>query len=416
MREVIDFQPGKKILAVTTVSFDVFVLETLLPLTCGLNVVIAGEAEQNNPRLLSHFIFNNGIEMIQLTPTRAQLLVKDEKNVFCLRTLSEIMIGGESFSQMLLNKLKQLTQAKIYNMYGATEATIWATVSDVTQQKMIDIGIPIMNTQVYVLDEELNAVSDNEIGELCIAGKGLARGYNNLPELTEGKFAINPFAAGERMYRTGDLARRLPNGKLECIGRNDHQFKLNGFQIELEEIEYHMLNHEAIKQVVVVGKESKGSHKYLCAYYISESQLNSAEIHDYLIDKLPLAMIPSYFICLDQIPETLYGKVDRKRLPEPETAITQPDEDLQLDNDSIEYKVITILNQNIEIPVNISRIDIHEELKEYGVNSIVFIKFIVDLEAEFGFEFDDMNLSIEMHPTLNSIISYIKSCTFMIHL
>jgi amino acid adenylation domain-containing protein len=318
---LIDFTEGKKILALTTISFDIFVLETLLALTRGLTIVLADENEQRNPKLLSELIINNDIEMLQMTPSRMQLLVNHDRDLKCLRNLKEIMIGGETFPQVLFENIKKYTNAKIYNMYGPTETTVWSTVSDLTMKNSIDIGKPITNTQIYIVDENNNIVPKGFEGELCIGGAGLARGYLKRPKLTADKFISNPFVPGERIYKTGDLARWLPDGNIEYLGRMDNQVKIRGYRVELGEIESHLLKYKSIKQAVVTANNGKENVAYLCAFFTTDEEMEISDLRNYLSESLPDYMVPSYFIRLDSLPQTPNGKVDRNNLPNPETLL-----------------------------------------------------------------------------------------------
>lgn len=224
--EIIDFSAGKRIACFTTVSFDIFILESIMALYRGLVVVLANEDEQRNPRLMAKLIQDNEVDMVQMTPSRMQLLLNYDKELSCLKNVKEIMIGGESFPLSLLRRLKEKTNAKIYNMYGPTETTIWSTVSDLTQKDRIDIGRPIKNTEVYIVDESLSILPEGQVGEIYIAGKGLARGYVGKNDLTIEKFIYLPQKPDVRVYRTGDMGRYLPDGDLEYLGRTDNQVKI----------------------------------------------------------------------------------------------------------------------------------------------------------------------------------------------
>ena len=316
MTEQIEFNAPKTILALTTISFDIFGLETLLALARGLKIVIATENEQLDPKLLSDIIVQNRIEMLQITPSRLQLLLSDKRYRPCLEHLTEIMIGGEALPESLLEEVRKLTRAKIYNMYGPTETTIWSTVKDLTEETAVNIGTPIVNTQVYIVDPNNRSQPVGVIGELCIAGDGLARGYWKRAELTAEKFVSNPFQTGTQMYRTGDLARWLPDGNIEFLGRNDHQVKIRGYRIELGEIENLLLRHEAIRGAVVIDHTGANGMKWLCAYFEAERELTVVELREYLGQSLPDYMIPGSFIQLEKIPQTPNGKVDRKALPQ----------------------------------------------------------------------------------------------------
>lgn len=415
--EVIDFSADKKILALTTISFDIFVLEILLPLTKGLTVILADENTQKNPKLLADIIIDNNIDMVQMTPSRMQLLAIHDKELKCLRNLKEIMIGGEPLPQTLLEKIKANTCARIYNMYGPTETTVWSTVSDLTEKNCIDIGKPILNTQIYILDENNGLILEDAEGELCIGGSGLARGYFNRPELTAERFILNPFISGERIYKTGDMARWLPDGNIKYIGRIDNQVKIRGHRIELEEIETVLLEYESIKQAVVAAWQGNEDIKYLCAYYLSDEEIISAALREYLTRKLPEYMIPAYFIRFDNIPQTPNGKIDRKALREPETILpkafelkqgTHYNESKSDDDTNAEFKIKEIIRENIDIPISMDSIDLNSNLADLDINSITYVKIVVSIEVEFGFEFEDNDLDANRFPTFGSLVAYVE--------
>lgn len=415
MCNVIDFSKGKSILALTTISFDIFVLETLLALTQGLTVVLADENQQKNPKLLADLIIKSRIDMLQMTPSRMQLLNNHDKELKCLKNVKEIMIGGEAFPQYLLEKLKAATSAKIYNMYGPTETTVWSTVSELTEKNSIDIGRPIINTQIYIIDGDNNLVLNGTEGELCIGGDGVARGYLNRPELTEERFVPNPFTQIGRIYKTGDLARWLPDGNIECLGRIDNQVKIRGYRIELREIETALIKHQSIKQAVVTAWQGKDNAKYLCAYYLSEEELLSADLRNYLGNSLPEYMVPSYFIRIDCIPQTPNGKVDSNSLPNPDFMLTaehkkqmeQYEEKLGVED--VEFKIRKIVLDNVDILIPIDSVDFNSNLSDVGINSITFIKIVVTIEVEFGLVFGEEDLDINRFQTIQSIVDYVKS-------
>ncbi|WP_139490146.1 non-ribosomal peptide synthetase [Brevibacillus dissolubilis] len=320
MCQEIPFTAGQAVLSLTTVSFDIFFLETILPLTVGMRVVIAQESVQNDPRGLCDLIRREGIDVMQTTPSRMKLILSDEQAEAALTGVAALLIGGEAFPEALLGELKQLTPARIYNVYGPTETTIWSTLRDVTEAKTIDIGRPIANTQTYIVDSHHNPLPIGVTGELCIAGAGLARGYLHQPELTAEKFVENPFTPGTKMYKTGDVARWTEDGSIEYLGRKDFQVKVRGYRIELGDIETHLLMHGAIREAVMIARKV-GAQEALCAYLVADQELTVAELRRYLSQTLPDYMIPSYFIQLDSIPVTINGKVNRHALPEPDASL-----------------------------------------------------------------------------------------------
>jgi len=230
----------------------------------------------------------------------------------------KILCGGESWNHELADRLLQRC-GSLWNMYGPTETTIWSAASRVTSEKPVLIACPINNTQFYIVDASHQPVPIGIPGELCIGGEGVARGYFNRPELTVEKFIADPFARkpGARLYRTGDLARYRSDGGIEFLGRMDQQVKLQGFRIELGEIESVLNKHSSIRQAVVSVREEAPGDKRLVAYLVPASKdfPSSADLRQWVSDRLPEYMVPSTFVVLATLPLTPNGKVDRKKLP-----------------------------------------------------------------------------------------------------
>ncbi|MCP4156182.1 MAG: AMP-binding protein, partial [bacterium] len=337
----IEFSPAKTLLSATTFSFDIFVLETLLPLTRGVKIIFPGSRRQKIPRLLLELILRHDVKMLQSTPTLMSALLESEEETGGFKNLTDIMVGGEAVPWALLENLREKAGSKtrIFNMYGPTETTVWSTIRELTRDTEITIGTPIANTQIYIIGTDNTIQPIGVHGELCIAGDGMARGYLNRPELSDEKFLKNPLMpsfpnnqspiTNTYLYRTGDLAKWLPDGNIECLGRIDHQVKIRGFRIELEEIENRLLENENIKETVVVARKDKESNNYLAAYYIPDDTGTAEDtdrdaptplgkiLRDHLAAKLPDYMIPSYFVPIEKLPLTPNGKIDRKALPEP---------------------------------------------------------------------------------------------------
>ncbi|MGD2087206.1 MAG: amino acid adenylation domain-containing protein [Candidatus Aminicenantes bacterium] len=353
MTEVIDFLPGKVILALTTMSFDIFFLETLLPVTCGLKVVIADENQQKKPALLQKIIIKHDLNMIQVTPSRLKLLMDFADGRLGFDSIRDILVGGEAFPASIFKRLKEVFPGKIYNVYGPTETTIWSTVKDLSRcaPEELNIGRPILNTQVYIVSRFYQLQPLGVMGELLIGGDGVARGYLNNPQLTAEKFILahSSWLTADRtvkeetadfpmsyqlsaisyIYKTGDLARWLPPGEIEFLGRVDHQVKIRGYRIELKEIEEQLLIHENIKEAVVKVSTNKMGDKCLCAYFVPMSAgitgapngIDVSRLREMLAAKLPDYMVPSYFVPLEKIPLTPNGKADQKALPKPGGAV-----------------------------------------------------------------------------------------------
>ncbi|MGE5342659.1 MAG: amino acid adenylation domain-containing protein, partial [Candidatus Omnitrophota bacterium] len=360
----IDFNVGKTILALTTITFDIFGLETLLPLCRGLRVILADEACQRNIRLLDQLIVKTHIDMLQVTPSRLQMFVASQGKDSCLRNLKEIMVGGEPLPVRLLAELKELTEARIYNMYGPTETTIWSTVKALTESSEITIGGPIANTQVYILNNDLRPQPVGVAGDLHIAGDGVARGYLNNPEMTAERFFPVPLMT-KRIYKTGDICRWLKGGDIEFLGRIDTQVKIRGFRIELGEIENRLLNHGRIKDTVVTCRVDKTGDKSLCAYWVGDEDIPFSELKDYLLGYCPDYMIPSSFVKIDRIPLTPSGKVNRQALPEPELKAGQ---DYIAPHGAIEEKLAEIWSEILGIEKGL--IGVHTNFFNLGGHSL----------------------------------------------
>jgi amino acid adenylation domain-containing protein len=309
------------LLAITTISFDIAVLELYLPLMLGAKVVLVSrEVAVDGIRLLKLLKESNATVM-QATPATWHLLLAAGWNG---QSQLKILCGGEALSPELASQLLARVSS-VWNMYGPTEATVWATTYEVGSQQSVDakkpaisIGKPIGNTQTYILDQYLQPVPIGINGELFIGGVCLARGYLNRPDLTNEKFIANPFSnePSSRLYRTGDLARYLPNGDIEYSCRIDNQVKIRGYRIELGEIEVLLAKHPEIREIAVIVREDVPGDKRLVAYIVANQEQTPTvnELRDFLSQKLPSFMIPSAFVTLEALPLTPNGKVDRRAL------------------------------------------------------------------------------------------------------
>ncbi|MGM0508286.1 MAG: SDR family oxidoreductase [Fusobacteriota bacterium] len=366
-------------------SFDIFVLESLLPLSKGLKIVLADEEEQMNPKKLKKLILKERINMMQTTPSRFQMLVQEDDINRYFESLSEIMVGGEAFPKSLLKRLQNVSNAKIYNMYGPTETTVWSTISDLTNSDRIDIGNPIANTKILILDENKKLQPIGIPGEIFISGECLSQGYLGKKAMTDERFLGNPFIEGTKMYRTGDIGQWHSDGKLTCLGRIDNQIKIRGFRIELEEIENDILNYEKVNKTAVVAREDKKGNKYLVAYFNSDKILSTSKIREFLNQKLPDYMIPSYFIQLDDLPMTPNGKIDRKALPEVDEFEISVGIYEEPDN-QIEEDIINVWESILEVK-NIGRTT---NFFDIGGDSLKAIRVAVELQKNYEMKIADL--------------------------
>jgi amino acid adenylation domain-containing protein len=418
----IDFSAGKTILALTTISFDIFVLETLLPLLNGLGVIMVSEEEQKDPRLLARVIVKNGVNMLQVTPSSLKLLLKHDVQLFCLENIEELMVGGEGFPRDLFEILKSKYNGRIYNMYGPTETTVWSTVKELTGEAEITVGIPIANTQIYIIGPYKNLQPVGVVGELCIDGEGLARGYVNRPELTAEKFDHDkknksfcggsrgavfskraPLAAGGKIYKTGDLARWQPGGNIELIGRVDHQVKIRGFRIEPGEIEGVLLKHRDINEAVVECREDESGDRYLCAYVVPHcpGEYREEDVYVYLSESLPGYMVPSYIMMLEAMPLNPSGKVDRKSLPGP---AIRAGNDYAPPGNELEVKLVRLWSEILDLDEGAIGID--NNFFRLGGHSLKAVGLMNRIHKELSVEVPVSELF--KTPTVRGLAGYVR--------
>ena len=295
------------------------VLEGLKPLAKVLQLANKTEEIDPNDFSIAAQIMRHKVTHMQSTPSMARMLAMNEEAGHALRRLDQLIIGGEALSASLVSELKELTKAPIENMYGPTETTIWSSSETANiGQGLVNIGRPIANTQMYVLNDTLDPVPVGAVGELYIGGRGVTRGYWQRPELTAERFVDNPFATGAKIYRTGDLVKWRADGKIDFLGRSDHQIKLRGYRIETGEIEAKLEAMNGIEQAVVIAREDTPGDVRLVAYLKVDSAMDDASFNNSLKATLPDYMLPSHYVQLDQFPLTPNKKIDRKALPAPQ--------------------------------------------------------------------------------------------------
>lgn len=370
LNENLQFKKGKSILALTTICFDMSVPEVLIPFLLGMKIVLANTDEQKEPAYQAKLIKENNINILQTTPSRirAILSIAPPKTFDSVKV---IMIGGEDVQKDLVAKIRETVNAntKIYDLYGPTETTVLTTGKDVTKDN-INIGRPISNTRAFIVNKNNNLNPVGVPGELCIAGDGLARGYLKRPDLTSERFIDAPFLKDTKMYKTGDLVKWLPNGEIEYLGRIDNQVKIRGFRVELGEIEACLCSIKSVKQAAVAIKDN-----YLCAYMIADEHKPVFEIKEFLADKLPYYMVPSYFQYVDSIPLSQSGKVDKKALPEPDIntnigiGFVEPKSNLE--------KTIAAVWKKI---LEIDKIGTHDDFFKVGGDSLQALKLSIELK------------------------------------
>ena len=307
-----------RVLSVTTISFDAALQDIGMAYFNGKTLIVATEEQANNPLDLARLIKEQRINMVSGTPSRWQTWLTSED--FC-EAISNIRIcraGGEKFSDQLLSQMRKVTKARIFNCYGPTEITVASNNKELTHAEFVTVGKPQLNVKEFIVDADGNELPVGVVGELYIGGRGVARGYNNLEEMTRERFVDYH---GERIYKSGDYAKWLPNGDVVILGRTDHQIKLRGLRIELGEIENVMLKVEGMKKVVILIRKLNGK-EHLCAYYTANREIAPDALKAEISKSLTQYMVPTAYLQLKEMPMTPNGKTDVKALPEPQLAIS----------------------------------------------------------------------------------------------
>lgn len=367
LKEIYDFTKGNKVTAFASYAFDSSVPEIFCTLLRGGELHVLSQEVRLDAFKISRYIENQNINYLYLPPVLLALLPRK-----IYPSLKGVIYAGESCD--LNTALYWAQHVTLYNCYGPTEATVNATYKKIDNGNIKLIGKPIDNVQCYILDTTMQQLPSGSVGELYIGGIGVARGYLNRPDLTAEKFIVNPFeiahekaSENNKLYKTGDLVRKLANGDLEYIGRTDFQVKIRGYRIELGEIENALNSYSfdgvSITQSIVIAK------KHLIAYYVATSKFNDDNIFEYLHNKLPEFMIPSFFVHLEKMPITINGKIDRNALPEPEFSNKDNGE---LILNEVENNVRNIFAEVLNIPKNY--IGLYDDFFRLGGNSILAIE------------------------------------------
>jgi amino acid adenylation domain-containing protein len=399
MQRQLGVGPQDRLLAVTTLSFDIAGLELFLPLMCGAQVTLATRDAVWNGTALAELIQQSGATMMQATPVTWRLLLDAG---WTGSPGFKILCGGEALPLELAKRLLG-TGGEVWNLYGPTETTIWSTVHRMDDcGGLVPIGKPIANTEAFVLDANRELTPVGVAGELYLGGDGLARGYLGRAELTAEKFVPHPFRPGERLYRTGDLVRWLADGNLEYLGRLDHQLKLRGYRIELGEIEVALEQQPEIQQAAVVLHLDTLGEQRLTAYLVTrgDASIDTSALREALSHKLPTYMVPSAFVRLNELPLTPNKKVDRKALAArpfevPVSSVYVPP------RTNAEQKVAAIWQELLRT----ERIGVSDNFFDLGGYSLLVVQLQNRLFQQFQKELSLVELF--QHPTVASQASLI---------
>jgi amino acid adenylation domain-containing protein len=408
----VSFEPEDILLQFAPLTFDGSTMEIFGSLLNGalLAVFSSGKASL---RELGQFIVEQKISTMWLTSGLFTQMVEQELE--SLRNVRQLLAGGDVVSPTHVARLVgELENCTFINGYGPTEVTTFASCYRVKgiwpREVALPIGVPIPSTQVYVLDEEMDLVPVGIAGELYVGGDGLARGYLNCPELTAERFVPNPFAVHSsaewsRLYRTGDQVFWLPDGNLGFLGRLDQQVKIRGFRIELGEIEAALQEHAEVRQATVITREDDGEDKRLVAYVVAkqpEAKMNVNELRQLLKEKLPEYMVPSAYVQLEELPLTLNGKLDRKRLPRPEGAVAETDRKYLAPRSAEEEILCGVLAQVLKL----ERVGVEENFFELGGHSLLATQVISRVREAFAL---DLPLrAVFEQPTVAGLVHELK--------
>ncbi len=387
----------RKIISITTFSFDIFIFETLISLTRGLRLYITNYYEQKITSKLERLIKDNKIEILQTTPSVMNFHLENLSSAKNLASLKYIMLAGEQLPKSLVDKIKEIIpHCTVYNGYGPSETTIFSTTANVTNLSKISIGRPIANTQIYILNKNKKLVPKNFMGEMYIAGDGVGKGYLYKNKLTSEKYTKNKFKDNSIMYETGDLGIWRDNGSLECKGRVDYQVKLNGLRIELGEIEecINSFTNDNLMKSAVILKNVDGKDT-LNAFISYPNKINIMDLKKFLLEYLPSYMIPNTFTIMEALPFTPNGKIDRKALQTQEISYIQ-DSNISEPRNNVEK----ILVDTIKKKLNIEEFGIDNNIFDYGADSLTIISIITEL---FNHNFNLKVFDMYKYPTVREL-------------
>lgn len=400
----------------TSFTFDVSVWEIFTGLFIGAQLVLCKQGQESNIDYLVSMIEQHKITVCHFIPSLFSVFLKfiDQRKLTPrLSSLRYIFCSGEVLSyysvQEFQRLLKQGNPIRLINMYGPTEATIEVTFFECTHfisdRETVPIGKPIWNNRIYIFDKALNPCSEGELGEIYIAGLGVAEGYIHDEELTRQRFIPDPFIEGSMMYKTGDYGC-WRQGNVEFSGRLDNQIKIRGYRIELEEIENALIQNNHIIQAMAFAY-GDAENKSIAVIYTSDRQLDSKDIREFLKRKLPEYMLPSRYIQTDSFLSNKNGKIDRKAMIEKH--LQDPGNTsasfLQANSD-LEQKILDTIKEALDKDWALINSDMG--FSESGIGSISFVRMIVALEDAFGFEFDADMLVMTEFENLQSLINYVK--------
>lgn len=367
--ETFGVTPDETLLQFYGQSFDSSLFEIFMALLSGATLVMVDRDTINDPAQLSAYVAAQGVTMLTMPPVYVSTLARAS-----LAGVRRYVSAGDHCR--VEDALQLAAVADYYNSYGPTETSVCVTHYKVDPAQpygaRIPIGVPISGTSIYLLDERLRPVPFGVVGEICIGGAGLARGYLNRDDLTAAAFVPSPFDDGGRLYRTGDLGAWLPDGNLEVIGRRDHQVKIRGYRVEPGEIESVLDQHPAVKEAAVIAREDEQGHKRLAAYVTAAGAIDIADLKTLIRARLPEFMMPSAFTVLDAMPLTANGKIDRRALDALVETAAAAEPGAGLPQNAVQATLVRIWQDVL----GVERVGIHDNVFDLGGDSILIIQIV----------------------------------------
>ncbi|MEK4421174.1 non-ribosomal peptide synthetase NrsC [Bacillus subtilis] len=395
----ITFTPEDRLLMTSSIGFDVGSFEIFGPLLNGAALHLSDQQTFLDSHQLKRYIEHQGITTIWLTSSLFNHLTEQNEQTFS--QLKHLIIGGEALSPSHVNRIRNVCpEVSIWNGYGPTENTTFSTCLHIqkTYELSIPIGRPVGNSTAYILNQWGVLQPVGAVGELCVGGDGVARGYLGRPDLTKEKFVPHPFAPGDRLYRTGDLARWLPDGTIEYVGRIDDQVKIRGYRVELGEIESALRQIDGVKEAAVLARTAQTGSKELFGYISVKAGTNAEQVRSLLARSLPNYMIPAYIIEMETLPLTSNGKLNRKALPEPNFTSKQT---YAPPRNDLEDQLVLIWQEVL----GIQRIGIEDSFFELGGDSIKALQVSARL-GRYGLSLQVSDLF--RHPKIKDLSPFIR--------
>lgn len=383
IKAVIDLKLYCSIVSVTTISFDMFIIESLMPLVLGMKVCLTNTKQKNDADEFCSYMQRTNAKVISTTPSKIKYYLHGKNSSQVFRNIEVIFLGGEVLTQDLYQSIREVYYGRIFNLYGPTEATIFSTIIEIKNNNNITIGKPIINTEIYIVDKDLKVLPDGETGEICISGLGISKGYINHPQLTAQKFVVLP-EENITVYRTGDMGKYNDDRNLVFLGREDNQVKVRGHRIELDEIDLCIKKITKIKDSTSLVKFDDLNNAYIVNFYVCSEDIEQSTIREKIGRFLPDYMIPTLFIAVPQIPLNLNGKVDKNKL------LKIVDERNNI-NEICQYSGLRGRIRDIMSDVlKFNKVDVFDNFFEVGGHSLRVAEFINNLRTNLN-----VNISLD---------------------